>query len=94
MTFIQYLDSAAAKSLLWSTPYLGTEKIVGRGRRKSVTGWEVKIRPQRVGHFEEQGGGKEGELSKKKNARKQCFCAKKYNFFAAQLKNEHFLEYV
>ncbi len=42
---------------------MGTEKIVGRGRRKSVTGWGVKKSPQGGGQFEEQGGGREGELS-------------------------------
>ena len=40
-----------------------------------MTGWGVKISPQGGGQFEEQGGGREWELSKK--ARKQCFCAKK-----------------
>ena len=32
--------------------YVGTEKIVGRGREKSVTGWGVEISPQGVGQFE------------------------------------------
>ncbi len=43
---------------------MGVEKIVGRGRRKRVTGWGVKISPQGGGQFEEQGGGREGELQK------------------------------
>ncbi len=66
--------------------YVGTEKFVGRGRRKSVTGWGVgvKISPQEGGQFEEQGRGREGELLQKKNARKQCFCAKNSNFFVPQ----------
>ncbi len=38
-------------------PYVGTEKIVGRGRQKSVTGWGVKIRPQGGGQFEWTGRG-------------------------------------
>ncbi len=54
------------------------KKIVGRGRRKSVTGWEVKISPPRGGQFEEQGGGTF------KKARKQCFCAKKHNFLTVK----------
>ncbi len=37
--------------------YVGTEKIVGRGRQKSVTGWGVKIRLQGGGHFEQTGRG-------------------------------------
>ena len=35
--------------------HVGTEKIAGR--QKSVTGWGVKIRLQKGGHFEQTGRG-------------------------------------
>ncbi len=35
-----------------SYPYVDTEKIVGRGRQKSVTGWGVKKSLQGGGQFE------------------------------------------
>ena len=51
----------------------------------------VKISPQGGGQFEEQGGG----TFFKKNARKQCFCAKKITtFLHHKEKMEHFLEIV
>ncbi len=73
---------------------MGTEKIVGRGKQKIVTGWGVRISPQGGGLFEEQGGGREGELSKK-IARKQLFCEKKFTIFLrCKKRNTNFLENV
>ncbi len=72
---------------------MGTEKIVGRGRRKSVTRWGVKISPQGGGQFEEQGGGREGELSEKMPENND-FGQKITTFLCHKEKNENFLENV